>query len=203
MSSTGTPLLLASASPRRRELLRHAGVAFEIQPADVDERVRNGESPRDYAIRLAREKARAVAAHSGADPPRYVLGADTVVVLAGRIYGKPADPEDAVRILGELLGHTHSVLTAVALARSDRGSLREVCVESQVSLRAASIPEIRAYVAGGEPLDKAGAYALQGEGARFVVRVEGSRSNVIGLPLDETLALLREAGVHGPGMHSR
>jgi septum formation protein len=89
------------------------------------------------------------------------------------------------------------VLTAVALARSDGASLREVCVESRVSLRAASVPEIRAYVAGGEPLDKAGAYALQGEGARFVAGVEGSRSNVIGLPLDETLALLREAGIHG------
>jgi septum formation protein len=191
------PLLLASASPRRRELLRRAGVAFEILPADVDERVRSGESPRDYAARLAREKAQAVAARSGAEPPRYVLGADTVVVHAGRIYGKPTDPEDAVRILRELLGHTHCVLTAVALARSDGTSLREICVESQVSLREASVPEIRAYVAGGEPLDKAGAYALQGEGARFVVRVEGSQSNVIGLPLDETLALLRDAGIHG------
>jgi septum formation protein len=198
MSSAPTPLLLASASPRRRELLRRAGVVFEIHPADVDERLRDGEAPRAYASRLAREKALAVAARSGAEPPRYVLGADTVVVHAGRIYGKPADPEDAVRILGELLGHTHRVLTAVALARSDGASLREVCVESQVSLRAASVPEIRAYVAGGEPLDKAGAYALQGEGGRFVERVEGSRSNVIGLPLDETLALLREAGIHGP-----
>jgi len=194
--SSAAPLLLASASPRRRELLRRAGVDFEILPADVDERVREGETPLHYATRLAREKALAVASRSGAEPPRYVLGADTVVVHADRIYGKPADPEDAVRILGELLGHTHRVLTAVALARSDGASLREVCVESRVSLRAASVPEIRAYVAGGEPLDKAGAYALQGEGARFVVGVEGSRSNVIGLPLDETLALLREAGIH-------
>src|SRR5262245_7270975 len=101
--SRGASLLLASASPRRRELLRRAGVAFEIEPADVDERVRDGESPRHYATRLAREKALAVARRSGADPPRYVLGADTVVVHAGRIYGKPADPDDAVRILGELL----------------------------------------------------------------------------------------------------
>jgi septum formation protein len=199
------PLLLASASPRRSELLRRAGVDFEVRPADVDERVRNGEAPREYATRLAREKALAVAASSGAEPPRYVLGADTVVVHEGRIYGKPADPEDAVRILGELLGRTHCVLTAVALARSDGTSLREICVESQVSLRAASAPEIRAYVAGGEPLDKAGAYALQGEGGRFVERVEGSQSNVIGLPLDETLALLREAGIPGrwAGIHTQ
>jgi septum formation protein len=190
------PLLLASASPRRHELLRRAGVVFEIRPADVDERVRDGEAPRAYASRLAREKALAVASRSGAEPPRYVLGADTVVVHAGRIYGKPTDPEDAVRILGELLGHTHRVLTAVALARSDGALLREICVESQVSLRQASVPEIHAYVKGGEPLDKAGAYALQGEGGRFVARVEGSQSNVIGLPLEETLALLREAGIH-------
>jgi septum formation protein len=195
--SSLAPLLLASASPRRHELLRRAGVAFEVRPADVDERACAGEAPRDYASRLAREKALAVAARTGAEPPRYVLGADTVVVHAGRIYGKPADAEDAVRILGELLGHTHCVLTAIALVRSDGGAPRELCVESRVHLRAASAPEIRAYVAGGEPLDKAGAYALQGEAARFVVGVEGSRSNVIGLPLDETLALLREMGIHG------
>jgi len=195
--SSSDALLLASASPRRRDLLGAAGVSFEVRPADVDESAHPGEAPELYASRLARAKAHEVAARCGAHAPRWVLGADTVVVHAGRLYGKPSDPEDAARMLGELLGRTHRVLTAVALARSDGSALREVRVESQVTLRAASDPEIRAYVATGEPLDKAGAYALQGEGGRFVLRVEGSRSNVIGLPLDETLALLREVGLHG------
>ena len=192
--SSAAPLLLASASPRRRELLSGAGVAFEVEPAQVDESVHSGEAPELYAARVARAKARWVAARCTAGAPRWVLGADTIVVHAGRLYGKPAGAEDAVRMLGELQGRTHRVLTAVALACSERGSLREVRVESRVTLRPVGEPEIRAYVATGEPLDKAGAYALQGEGGRFVSRVEGSRSNVIGLPLEETLALLREAG---------
>ena len=196
MSSAPAPLLLASASPRRRELLRRAGVAFEVCPADVDERALAGEAPEPYAARLAREKALAIARRAGS-ASRFALGADTVVVVGDRIYGKPTDAEDAVRILKELRGLTHRVLTAVALARADGDFLRELRVESRVTLREASDPEIRAYVATGEPLDKAGAYALQGEGARFVLRVEGSRSNVIGLPLDETLALLREQGLAG------
>jgi septum formation protein len=193
MSTAPAPLLLASASPRRRELLRRAGVAFEVRPAEVDERALAGEAPEPYAARLACEKALAIACRAGSDS-RFVLGADTVVVHGDRIYGKPADAEDAVRILRELRGQTHRVLTAVALARGG-ALLRELCVESRVTLREASDPEIRAYVATGEPLDKAGAYALQGEGARLVLRVEGSRSNVIGLPLEETLALLREQGL--------
>ena len=193
----GSPLLLASASPRRRDLLSRAGVAFEVQPSDVDERALPGESPEEHATRLAREKALCVARGSGADPPRWVLGADTIVVLEDRVYGKPADAEEAVRMLAALLGRTHRVLTAVALARSDGMALREIRVESRVTLRSATAPEIRAYVATGEPLDKAGSYAVQGAGGRFVERVEGSLSNVIGLPLEETLALLEEAGLHG------
>jgi septum formation protein len=196
--STAAPLLLASASPRRRELLGRAGVAFEVSPADIDESARDGESPEQLAARLARDKALHVARRSGADPPRWVLGADTIVVLEGLVYGKPADAEDAARILGALRGRTHRVVTAVALARSDGAALREIRVESRVTLRAASDPEIRAYVATGEPLDKAGAYAVQGFGGRLVERIEGSLSNVIGLPLDETLALLREAGLPAP-----
>jgi septum formation protein len=192
----GSPLLLASASPRRRELLTRAGVAFEVCPSDVDESAVAGESPEQHATRLAREKALHVARGSGADPPRWVLGADTIVVLEDRIYGKPADAEEAARMLAALLGRTHRVLTAVALARSDGTALREIRVESRVTLRNASGPEIHAYVATGEPLDKAGSYAVQGAGGGFVERVEGSLSNVIGLPLDETLALLEEAGLH-------
>jgi septum formation protein len=192
--SASLPLLLASASPRRRELLMRAGVAFEAQPADIDESLRTGESPEQHALRLAREKALRVARRHAAAPARWVLGADTIVVLEDRIYGKPSGVDEAVRMLGELQGRTHRVVTAVAVARSDAAALRERCVESLVTLRPLEESEIRAYVESGEPLDKAGAYALQGSGGRFVLRVEGSRSNVIGLPLDETLALLRDAG---------
>jgi septum formation protein len=186
-------LVLASGSPRRRVLLREAGLCFEIQPADVDESPLPGEPPRAQALRLARSKAHAVARACGAS--RVVLGADTLVVLDGRVYGKPADAEQAISHLASLAGRTHRVITAVSLVRSDDLSTREVAVESQVRLRAASPQEIRSYVAGGEPLDKAGAYAVQGEGRRFVDGVLGSETNVIGLPMDETLALLREAGV--------
>jgi nucleoside triphosphate pyrophosphatase len=188
------PLLLASASPRRRALLLGAGVRFEVRPSDIPERARPGETPAGTARRLAREKALAVAARVGAAPPRLVLGADTLVVVDGEMLGKPDDAAHAEALLGRLVGRTHRVITAVALVRSDTLAVREVCVESRVAMREASAEEIRAYVASGEPLDKAGAYALQGAGRRFVARVEGSESNVIGLPLEETLALLRAEG---------
>jgi septum formation protein len=188
------PLLLASASPRRRTLLARAGLDFEVQPADVDESLLPGETPREHAARLAEAKARAVAGTLGSAPPRIVLGADTIVVLGDRILGKPTDADHAIAMLEDLVGRTHRVITAVAVLRSDDCALHRACVESRVSMRPAQREEIRRYVASGEPLDKAGAYAVQGEGRRFVTRVEGSESNVIGLPLDETLALLRAAG---------
>jgi septum formation protein len=188
------PLVLASASPRRQLLLRKAGVPFEAIPAQVDERPRRGEPARVLARRLAREKALAVARHLGPVPGRHVLGADTIVVLGDSVLGKPRDSNEAVAMLRRLVGRTHRVLTAVALATSDGLELRERMVESSVRMRAAPDEELRAYVASGEPLDKAGAYAIQGRGGRFVEAVDGSRSNVIGLPIDETLELLREAG---------
>lgn len=193
------PLVLGSGSPRRRELLARAGVPFEVQPADVDERPRPGEAPDALATRLAREKALAVARRIGPVPARVVLGADTIVVVDGDVLGKPADPEDAVRLLGRLVGRGHRVLTAVALVESEGLAAWGALVESRVWMRPAGPAEIRRYVATGEPLDKAGAYAAQGEGRRFIERIEGSETNVIGLPLDETLALLREAGLDGPG----
>jgi|SRR5690606_23403093 len=193
------PLVLASGSPRRRELLARAGVPFEVRPADVDERPRPGETPRALAARLALEKARAVARALGPEPARLVLGADTIVVLGADVLGKPADPDDAERLLGRLVGRAHRVLTAVALVESATLAARSALVESRVVMRAAEPGEIRRYVATGEPLDKAGAYAAQGEGRRFIERIEGSETNVIGLPLDETLALLREAGLDGVG----
>jgi septum formation protein len=190
------PLVLGSASPRRRELLTRARVSFEVMPADIDETPRIGEPPAELVERLALEKALAVARRL-AGGVRLVLGADTIVVLGDAVLGKPADPEDAVRLLGQLLGRTHRVLTGVALVSTDGAASRTRVVESRVTMRAAGEAEIRAYVAGGEPLDKAGAYAAQGEGRRFIARIEGSESNVIGLPLEETLALLRESGLDG------
>jgi septum formation protein len=189
------PLVLASASPRRRELLARAGLAFEVLPAEVAEDPRAGEAPRALVERLAAEKAASVRDRLPARPRRVVLGSDTIVTLDGEILGKPRDPEHAVGMLRRLAGRTHTVWTGVAVAETGAAALRVRSVESRVTLRAAGEAELRAYVAGGEPLDKAGAYALQGEGRRLVSRVEGSESNVIGLPLEETLALLAEAGL--------
>jgi len=192
-------LVLASASPRRRELLARAGLAFEVLPADIDEVARPGEGPEALVERLAREKAAAVARRVGRTPPRLVLGSDTVVVLGGDVLGKPRDAADAEALLARLVGRTHRVLTGVAVAASaEPAALQSVVVESLVRMRPASAEEIRRYVATGEPLDKAGAYALQGEGRGFVLEVTGSETNVIGLPLDETLALLRDAGLRAP-----
>jgi septum formation protein len=189
------PLLLASASPRRRQLLARAGLRVEVRPAEVDESALPGEAPRDHAARLAEAKARAVASAVGGSPPRIVLGADTIVVLGDRIIGKPTDDAHAIEMLADLVGRRHRVITAVAVLRSDSFELQGACVESRVSMRPARREEICRYVASGEPLDKAGAYAVQGEGRRFVTHIEGSESNVIGLPLDETLELLRATGL--------
>jgi septum formation protein len=187
-------LVLASASPRRRELLDRAGVRFEVRPADVPEELGPDEAPGAFALRLAREKARAVAERLGDAAPRWVLGADTIVVVEDDVLGKPRDPAHAEELLGRLVGRTHRVLTAVAVVAPGDGGVTDALVESTVRMREASADEVRRYVAGGEPLDKAGAYALQGEGRRFVEDVSGSETNVIGLPVDETLALLRAAG---------
>lgn len=191
------PLILASASPRRRDLLERAGVEFEIAPADVPEVRGTGEAPETFALRLAEAKAQAVAQRCGPDPRRWVLGADTIVVLGGEVFGKPRDPEHAVELLSRLVGQTHRVITAICLVASDSGEARSCLTESRVEMHAANQDEVRAYVAKGESLDKAGAYALQGAGRRLVARVDGSETNVIGLPLDETLALLAatDAGV--------
>lgn len=190
------PLVLASASPRRRDLLQRAGVAFEIRPADLDETPVPGETPPDTLTRLAREKARAVASQLGA-PRRVVLGADTGVLLGDVLFGKPTDADDAIRMLCELVGRTHEVITAVAVAESTGARVWECAVNTRVTMRDAGRDEIAAYVASGEPMDKAGAYAYQGEGRRFLAKVEGSETNVIGLPMDEALALIARA--HGAG----
>jgi septum formation protein len=197
-SSPSVLLVLASASPRRRELLAKAGLAFEVRPADLSEEPLPGEAPRQLAERLAIEKALHVSRTLSTLPLRLVLGADTVVVLDGEALGKPDDAAHAVELLGRLVGRSHSVVTGVAVVRSDGGEPCVLSVESEVYMRAADEAEVRAYVATGESLDKAGAYAAQGEGRRFIERIVGSESNVIGLPMDETLALLREAGLALP-----
>jgi len=193
--SASHPLVLASASPRRRELLARAGVRFEVTPSNVPEQAHPGEAPAQLARRLASEKALAVARQLGPAPSRWVLGADTIVVIDGEVLGKPDDAEHAVALLRRLVGRCHRVLTAVALVASDTLAERHVVVESAVTMRAADEHELRAYVATGESLDKAGAYAAQGSGRILIAKIEGSETNVIGLPLEETLALLRAAGV--------
>ncbi len=160
-------LLLASASPRRRDLLERIGVCFDVEPAEIEETLQDGESPETCAQRLAREKALHVARRAGSQPPRLVLAADTIVVLDGKALFKPVDEADAVRLLSQLVGRTHRVVTAVATLRSDSLAVREIRVESAVRMRAAKRAELEAYAATGEPLDKAGAYGLQGEGRRW------------------------------------
>ena len=187
-------IVLASASPRRRELLDRAGIAHIAMPANIDETATEGERPTQLALRLAREKAQAIAETVGVTPRRLVLGADTIVVLDDVVFGKPRDAEDALRVLRELVGRTHRVITGIAVVDSSHLRSWEHAVESCVTLRSAGDEELRSYLATGEPLDKAGAYAIQGEGRRLVSRLAGSETNVIGLPLEETLALLRQAG---------
>ena len=191
--STARPLVLASASPRREALLREAGFVFSVRPADIEESARPDELPEALAERLALLKAQSVADRT--ETEHCVLGADTIVVLDRRILGKPRDGEEAVEMLLSLAGRTHRVLTGYALVVTG-AAIQEVGVEeSRVRLRAVDEEEARRYAASGEPLDKAGAYAVQGEGGRFVERIDGSRSNVIGLPLEVVLPRLEKYGV--------
>ena len=175
------PLILASASPRRRELLAQAGFSFEVVPADVSELRKPGEDPIRFVTRLAREKAEAVAASQPITPDTIVLGADTIVVVDEEVLGKPQDAADAARMLRLLSGQTHQVITGVCLAKGrERQRAAEVTF---VRFSTLSDAEIDAYVATGEPLDKAGAYAIQGRAGRWVPRIHGCYFNVVGLPL--------------------
>ena len=192
------PLILASGSPRRRDLLTEAGVRFEVCPADIPEVEEPGEAAVAFAERLARAKAVAVATRVGASPPRLVLGADTIVVVDGDILGKPRDAKHAIELLERLTGRCHTVVTAVALVSSDTLRVRKIAVESEVEMRTVPRDELVAYVATGESLDKAGGYAVQGGARSFVTKIIGSESNVIGLPVEETLGLLAEAGFEVP-----
>jgi septum formation protein len=197
-------IYLASRSPRRRELLKQVGVPFQLfqlreepgRGADVDESPAPGESAAAYVVRIARTKAE-VAAHymlrRSLSQRWPVLAADTTVVLDSRIIGKPENAEDAARILARLAGRQHEVITAVAVAFGDR--VESALSESKVWFRELTADEISRYIALGESLDKAGAYAIQGRAAAFVTRIEGSYSGIMGLPLAETAELLAKAGI--------
>ena len=211
-------IVLASASPRRQELLRNAGIPFAVEPANIDETPRAGEAPRECAERLAREKALAV---WRTRPQDWVLGADTIVVVDDAILGKPVDPADAVRMLRLLSGRVHRVITGVCvveavasrqlpvagqatpqaaqsrrnsceISRTENGELRTASETTLVTMNELSDEEIRDYVATGEPMDKAGAYAIQGVASRWIPRIEGDYSNVVGLPVALVNRMLRE-----------
>ncbi|MFN0061277.1 MAG: Maf family protein [Myxococcaceae bacterium] len=186
-------LVLASASPRRRELLAQLGLVFEVAPSDIDETPRTEEDASAYVTRLAEEKARLGLSKAG---ETIVLAADTTVCVQGALLGKPRDDADALRMLSRLSGTTHEVLTAVAVATPKQ--LRSKCVSTAVKFRALSDAEMRWYVRTGEPQGKAGAYAVQGIASAFVLALQGSYTNVVGLPLAETLELLADAGLSLP-----
>jgi septum formation protein len=208
-------IVLASASPRRQELLRNAGIPFVVHPADIDEKLLVGEAPQDCAQRLAREKAFAV---FQSRPQDWVLGADTIVVVDGMVLGKPRDAADAARMLRLLSGRTHAVITGVCVvgplqsgqSAADGGSkapstdndrravtaFERIASETTlVTMCEISDEEIRDYIATGEPMDKAGAYGIQGIASRWISRIEGDYSNVVGLPVAQVYAMLRERGV--------
>lgn len=179
--------ILASASPRRRELLQQIGCHFLVSPGDINETVLTGELPEDYVNRMALQKALS-GWHTDQNKILPVLGADTAVVLGDKIFGKPSDQEDAVSILLQLSGKTHRVLSSVAMVRGDKQQV--VLSETQVTFRLLECDECHRYWQTGEPSDKAGAYAIQGLGAAFVTSINGSYSGVVGLPLAETCTLL-------------
>ena len=183
-------LVLASASPRRQELLRNAGIPFEVQAAKIPEEPIPGESAKDCAERLAREKASAVARQR---PQDVVLGADTVVVIDNQILGKPRDAKDAARMLRLLSGREHRVITGVALVVNGQWFVASEI--TSVTFSEITEKEIADYVATGEPMDKAGAYAIQGIASRWIPRIEGDYSNVVGLPVALVWRMLREQGL--------
>ena len=182
------PVVLASQSPRRRQLLSLIGIAHDVRPANIDESYFAGEQPRAHAIRLARGKAEAIAA-----PGAVTIGSDTIVVVDGDVLGKPADASEAARMLRRLSGRAHTVITAVAVHWRDR--LVADAEEVTVTFRQLSDAEISAYIATGEPMDKAGAYGIQGYGATIVERVDGDYFAVMGLPLNRLTRLLESLGL--------
>jgi septum formation protein len=194
-------LVLASASPRRQELLRNVGIPFVVQPTDIPEVPRSGEAPQSFAERMAREKALAVLRQRPGD---YILGADTIVVVEAQILGKPRDEADAARMLSLLSGRTHQVITGICLigprlrteSREPEFGFEDVRSETTlVTMDTLSNDDISSYISTGEPMDKAGAYAIQGRASRWVYRIEGDYFNVVGLPVSLVYKMLRGRGV--------
>ena len=196
MISAETPLVLGSASPRRRDILQGLGLSIRVAPADIPEEVTPGEEPLGYVTRIVQEKLAAVA---GRVEPVFscILVADTIVVIDGDVLGKPLDTADAERLLQRIAGKTHTVYTRYALSLPEEPSVARVArtVATEVSLRAASARELSRYAASGEGLDKAGAYAAQGLGAFLIERIVGSYSNVVGLPACEVVVDLQALGL--------
>lgn len=189
-------LVLASASPRRRELLRNAGIPFTVYPADIPESPLAGESPRQCAERLAREKALTTSRQQFG---KFVLGADTVVAVDDEILGKPRDQSDAMRMLRLLSGRTHQVITGVCLVGLDGSGNKFEDTRSEttsVTMSALTDDDIGSYIATGEPMDKAGAYAIQGTASRWIPHIDGDHSNVVGLPVSLVCRMLQEHGLH-------
>ncbi|GFO58218.1 Maf-like protein [Geomonas silvestris] len=185
------PIVLASASPRRSELLESAGITFVVAPADIDETPLPGEEPVDHVLRLAEEKARAAASRTEG---RFFVGADTIVLCDGEIMGKPKDAADADRMLKKLSGVPHEVVTGYAVYDRERDAALSQAVRTKVFFKSLRQEEIDAYIATGCPFDKAGAYAIQGGAAHMVQKIDGSYSNVVGLPLCEVVETLRTMG---------
>jgi len=190
MTETGA-IILASASPRRVDLLLSAGIEFQVRPADIDETCLQGEKPEIHALRLSREKARHVAS---SHPGRFFIGADTIVVCDGEIMGKPADAADAERMLRKLSGRVHEVITGFCILDLETGREAAEAVTTRVYFKKLLPQEIQAYIATGCPFDKAGAYAIQGNAAYMIRKIEGSYTNVVGLPLCEVVEALRGLG---------
>ena len=193
-TNTQAKILLASASPRRRELLNQIGVPHDVLAVDVDEAARAGESPEVFVQRLAMEKAAAGFLRQDSANKLLSLGADTIVLLGDQILGKPKDKNDGYAMLKSLSGETHQVFTAVAMVNADKSL--SLLSRSKVTFRTLADEEIAAYWDSGEPLDKAGGYAIQGRAAQFIRKLEGSYSGVMGLTLFETAELLKDFGVH-------
>lgn len=187
-------LILASASPRRKQLLRSAGFVFQVVPSTIEEDYQPGEPPEVFVERMAERKADQVAQRYAQQPAVVVLGADTIVVVNGEVLGKPRSPAAAGQIVQKLAGRTHEVITGVALVEPVTGKRILRHVRTRVTFLPLSQEEVEAYVASSEPLDKAGAYGIQGWASRFVSGIEGCYFNVVGLPLSLLYSLLREHG---------
>ncbi|MGA3207998.1 MAG: Maf family protein [Syntrophales bacterium] len=191
MVTTSGRFILASASPRRIELLSLLGLRFEIMPSNVEEKFMKGEAPRAHVLRLSEEKARiAYTLH----PEAWVIGADTIVIINGDVLGKPRKPDEAKEMLGKLSGQIHTVFTGFTIARKSAGIVIRDAVESSVRFREIPEDEMAWYIRSQEPYDKAGGYAVQGMGAFFIKEIHGSYTNVMGLPLCEVVDVLKRIG---------